>query len=141
MPLVEKMEKYAKYAGPPSFLFNDYAMFLMSPLFEPILGMKTETIYSMLPISMRKEGVVIDASITNPDMARNFDDYDIEHMQIPTLVLHAKDDKLAIYSDVEKAIGRFQNCTFISFEDGGHLMVGHEEEVQEAVETFINTKK
>lgn len=33
MPLLEKPVTYAEYAGPPAFLCNDYAMFLMSPLF------------------------------------------------------------------------------------------------------------
>lgn len=51
--------------------------------------------------------------------------------------LHAKDDKLASYADVEKALYRFPNCTHISFETGGHLMVGHEEEVKKAVMEFV----
>ena len=40
MPPVEKPEKYAEYAGPPPFLCNDYVMFLLSPMFEPIMGME-----------------------------------------------------------------------------------------------------
>ena len=137
MPFAEKPEKYAEYAGPPAFLCSDYAMFLMSPLFEPIMGMEPSTIYSMLPVGERKDGVVLDAGVTNPDMARNFDDYKIEEMQVPVLILHAKDDKLASYKDVENALGRFRNCTFISFETGGHLMTGHSEEVKKAVLDFI----
>ncbi len=137
MPYTEKPEKYAKYAGPPAFLCNDYAMFLLSPLFEPIMGMEPSTIYSMLPVSDRKDGIVLDASISNPDMARNFDSYDIESLQVPTLVLHAKDDKLADYKLTEKAVPRFPNCTFISFETGGHLMAGHSTEINEAVAAFI----
>ena len=137
MPFPEKPDKYAEYAGPPAFLCNDFAMFLMSPLFEPIMGMEPSTIYSMLPVSKRKEGVVLDAGVTNPDMTRNFDDYRIEEMQVPVLILHSKDDKLASYKDVENALQRFKNCTFVSFETGGHLMTGHSEEVKKAVSDFI----
>lgn len=138
MPFPEKPEKYAEYAGPPEFLCNDYAMFLLSPLFEPIMGMTPSTIYSILPISERKTGVVLDAAVTNPDMARNFDDYDIGALQVPTLVLHAKDDRLASYDAVSKARSRFPDCTtFISFETGGHLMAGHAEKVKEKVIEFI----
>ena len=137
MPFPEKPDKYAEYAGPPAFLCNDFAMFLMSPLFEPIMGMEPSTIYSMLPVIKRKEGVVLDAGVTNPDMARNFDDYRIEEMQVPVLILHSKDDKLASYKDVENALQRFKNCTFVSFETGGHLMTGHSEEVKKAVSDFI----
>ena len=138
MPFPEKPEKYAEYAGPPAFLCNDYAMFLLSPLFEPIMGMDPSTIYSMLPISERKAGVVLDASVTNPDMARNFDTYQIENLQVPVLILHAKDDKLASYDAVSKALYRFpEDTTFVSFETGGHLMTGHTEEVTMAVSEFI----
>ena len=137
MPLVTKPVKYAEYAGPPAFICNDYAMFLIKALFKPVMGMDSSTIYGMLPVGERKAGVILDASITNPDMARNYDSYIIENLQIPTLILHAKDDKLASYEDVEKGLNRFPKCTFISFETGGHLMVGHKEEVQKAVMKFI----
>ena len=43
----------------------------------------------------------------------------------------------SIMKDVENALGRFRNCTFISFETGGHLMTGHSEEVKKAVLDFI----
>lgn len=139
MPYKEKPKSFSEYAGPPAFLCNDYAMFLISPLFSPVMGMEPSTIYSMLPCSSRKNGVILDASVTNSDMARNFDSYPIEDLQVPTLIFQAKDDKLINYADTENAVKRFQNCTFLSFENGGHLMVGHEEEIKEAVFNF--TKK
>ena len=140
MPPVEKPDKYAAYAGPPAFLCNDYAMFLLSPMFEPIMGMEPSTIYSMLPINDRKAGVVLDASVTNPDIARNFEDYQIEDLQVPTLIFHAKDDKLASYAETERAVSRFPNCTFISFESGGHLLTGHGEEIKKAVSDFVENR-
>ena len=140
MPLMEKPEKYAEYAGPPPFLCNDYIMFLLSPMFEPIMGMEPSTIYSMLPINDRKVGVILDASVTNPDMARDFGEYPIEDLQVPTLIFHAKDDKLASYIETERAVARFPNCTFISFESGGHLLTGHAEEIKEAVSDFVEDR-
>ena len=137
MPLCKETTKYVEYAGPPEFFCNDYVMFLMSPLFEPIMGMNPSTIYSMMPVSERKLGVVLDASVTNPDMARYYESYDIEKLQVPVLILHAKDDKLANYDDTVNALTRFPDYTFISFEDGGHMMVGHEAEVKQAVIDFI----
>ena len=114
-------------------------MFLLSPLFEPIMGMNPSTIYSMLPVSERKEGVVMDASLTNPDMARNYDNYQIENLQVPVLILHAEDDKLASYDDVSKALCRFpEDTTFVSFETGGHLLVGHGDKVKKTVTEFMS---
>lgn len=136
MPFIQKPEKCPDYAGPPEFLCNNFAMFIMSPLFGPIMGMEPTTIYSMLPVSERKEGVVLDASVTNLDMAKNYDKYNVEELQIPTLIIHAKDDKLASYADTENAVKRFPNCTFVSFEDGGHLLKGHGEEIKKAVSKF-----
>ncbi len=136
MPFAEKPEKYSEYAGPPAFLCKDFTMFLISPLFEPIMGMEPSTIYSMFPVRERKEGVVLDASVTNLDMEKNYDDYHIEDLQVPTLVFQAKDDKLISYSETEKAVKRMPNCTFISFESGGHLMEGHREEIRKAVSKF-----
>jgi pimeloyl-ACP methyl ester carboxylesterase len=140
MPYTEKPDSYPEYAGPPAILCNDFAMYLMSPLFEPMMGMEPSTIFSMLPVEDRKDGVVLDASVTNIDMARNYDGYHIEDLQVPTLVFHAKDDKLASYADAEQAVKRFPNCTFISFESGGHLMEGHGEEIREAVSTFTTAQ-
>lgn len=139
MPCDEKPEKYMKYAGPPKFLCNDYAMFLLSPLFELMMGMKPSTIHSMVPISDRKSGVVLDASVTNPDMARNYDSYQIESLQVPVLIFHAEDDKLARYEDVEKVMHRFPECKFVPFTTGGHLMTGHTEEVEKEVKKFTKT--
>ena len=139
MPYLEKPEKYDEYAGVPPFMCNDYAMFLFSPLFETIWGMPSSTIYTMLPIKDRKIGVILDGSVTNPDVARNFDNYKIEDLQTPTLILIAKDDKMASYEQTRKAVSRFPNCTFISFETGGHLMSGNSEKIEKAVSDFILT--
>ena len=68
------------------------------------MGMDKSTIFTMLPINERKKGVAIDSSITNLDMARSYDDYPIEDLQVPTLVFHAKDDKLASYVDLSETI-------------------------------------
>ena len=103
--------------------------------------MDPSTIYSMMPVSERKAGVVLDAAVTNPDMARNYESYDIENLQVPVLILHAKDDKLASYEDAVNASERFPEHIFVSFEDGGHLMAGHEVEVYKAVMGFVQQNK
>ncbi|ORX78636.1 alpha/beta hydrolase fold protein [Anaeromyces robustus] len=139
MPFYEKPKKIIKYAGPPPFICNNFLMFLMKPLFKLIMGMEPSTIYSILPINDRKNGVIIDASITNLDMAKNYDEYAVEKLKVPTIVFQAKDDKLINYIDTEKSIKRFPNCTFISFENGGHLMTGHEEEIRKEVSKFVST--
>lgn len=137
MPFSEEPESYAEYAGPPKLLCNDFSMFLLSPLFEQIMGMDPATIHTMLPVSARRRGVLLDASMTNPDMARNFGSYTIESLEMRTLIFHAKDDKLVKYEDTGRALRRFPDCTFVPFETGGHLMVGHSQDIREAMVRFM----
>lgn len=141
MPLIESPEKVPAYAGPPSFLLNDFAMFVISPLFEPVMGMKSSTINEMFPVNERKKGVVIDSKTTNLDMMRNYDLYDVEKLKCPTLIIHAKDDKLAKYEYAQKAAARFPDCKLVSFETGGHLIEGHSEEVKKILSEFIEFNK
>ena len=136
VPKAQKPEKVSSYSGPPAFLCSDYPMFLISPLFKPIMGMEPSTIYEMLPCGERKEGVVLDATVTNGDMGRNYDSYRVEELQVPTLIIQSKDDKLVNFEETEKAVSRFPDCTCVFFEDGGHLMAGHAEEVRSAVLEF-----
>lgn len=138
MPYVTKPESYPQYAGPPAVLCHNFTMFLLSPWFEPIMGMEPDTIYSMLPVEDRKEGIILDASVTNLDMARHFDQYPIESLSVPILIFHAKDDKLVSYESVKKVLNRFPNKTLIAFETGGHLLVGHSSEIETAVSRFID---
>lgn len=140
MPPAEKPKTCPRYAGPPAFLCSDLAMFLLSPLFGLIMGMEPSTIRSMLPVGERKAGVVLDAAVTNLDMAKNFDDYPVEKLQVPMLIFQARDDKLVNFADTEKAVKRFPNCTFLAFENGGHLMEGHGEEIRKAVAAFIKDR-
>ncbi len=42
------------------------------------------------------------------------------------------------FDDMEKAAARFPDCTFVSFETGGHLMSGHSSEINKALLNFTN---
>lgn len=43
-PTLEEQEKEVTYVGPPSQLCNDFAMWLFSPLFSPVMGMDRNTV-------------------------------------------------------------------------------------------------
>ena len=136
-PQAEKPDKYPGYAGPPKFLCSNFGIWLFSPLFKPVMGMAPETIHTMMPFDERRDGTIIDAEITNPDMAKNYDDYKIESLRVPVLIFQAKDDKMADYGQMVGAVHRFPDCEFVVFEDGGHLMSGHGEEIDSALRAFV----
>jgi pimeloyl-ACP methyl ester carboxylesterase len=137
MPATSRPQTVNAWQGPPAFTLNNFVMWAFRGLFSPLMGMEADTVYSMLPLHLRREGMMLDAQVTNPDMARNFLDYPIEEIICPVLIIGARDDKLVDVSAMEKAAPRFQTHQLLLFESGGHLMRGHEQEVEAALDQFI----
>ncbi|NMA06104.1 MAG: alpha/beta hydrolase, partial [Ruminococcaceae bacterium] len=138
MPVNEKPDNFLEYQAPPEPLLSDYAMYLISPLMPAMMGMPASTVKSIQPVAERKTGVIIDGSLTNPDMERNFEHYPIEELNIPVLILHSEDDPVASFNKVKDVQHRFPNLTLVSFPDGGHMMTGYGEEIDKALDDFIN---
>ncbi|HFU3968983.1 TPA: alpha/beta fold hydrolase [Streptococcus suis] len=140
-PWDKKPNHVPKRLGPPEFLNNNIAMWLISPFFDQTMGMKPSTIYQMFPIDKRAKGVNIDSDITNRDMAVNFNDYRIEDLKVPTLIIHSEDDKVAPYSapqgHVKQSLYRYPRLTKKIFKNGGHLMEGHGAEIKKTVKKFV----
>ncbi len=136
-PALKEPEKKITYAGPPAALCNDFFMWLVSPLFKPLRGMESETLNVILPMRLRKEGIVFDASVTNTVMVNDCTEYDMSNLEVPVLVIHAKDDKMADFKNVEPWIVRIKDCTFVALDSGGHLMEGNSKKIDTAVEQFI----
>ncbi len=138
MPVNEKPETYLEYQAPPEPLLSDYPMYLISPLMPSLMGMPASTVKTIQPISERKTGVILDGKLTNPDMERNFDQYPIEELKVLVLILHSEDDPVAIYEKVKNVEHRFPNLSLITFPDGGHMMFGHDQEINKALDNFLS---
>ncbi|MGI6249561.1 MAG: alpha/beta fold hydrolase [Acutalibacteraceae bacterium] len=138
MPVNEKPEKYLEYQAPPGPLLSDYAMYLISPLMPSLMGMPASTVKDIQPVSERKTGVLLDGRLTNPDMERNFEKYPVEELKMPVLILHSEDDPVASFEKVKNVQHRFPQLTLVSFPDGGHMMTGHGEEIDNALDNFLN---
>ena len=141
MPVNEEPDKYSEYQAPPQPLLSNYAMYLISPLLPWVIGMPSSTVKDIMPVGARKEGVILDGKLTNPDMERNFHDYPMEELKMPTIIVHSEDDDVASFRKVEAAKHRFPNLTLVTFPDGGHMMKGHGAEIDRALDDFINTLK
>ena len=136
-PKMQDPGKKVTYMGPPSILCHDFPMWLMSPLFKPLMGMEQNTIKVIMPLRDKHAGIVFDAKVTNTDMYNNYQNYDMTDLKVPVLIMHAKDDKLADFELVTQWAERTPNCTFVSFEGGGHMMEGNNGEIDAALEAFI----
>ena len=90
-----------------------------------------EVLDVMLPMSLRWEGILLDQS------RQTGKDIPIAEIQVPTLVVHAKDDTLVALSHGEYSAGQIPGAELITLEDGGHFLLGHYEEVNESVTGFL----
>ncbi len=135
-------EEINERMGPPAPLLNDFPMWLtikyFSFVFKAMFASDVNRSFcdTMLPVLPRKSGINADAEITNVDMDIHFDEYEVEKITAPILVIHAKDDPMAKYESVQRFIDRTYATTAI-FETGGHLITGHGDAVSTAIRDFM----
>ncbi|MFC7133701.1 MULTISPECIES: alpha/beta fold hydrolase [Salinibaculum] len=94
---------------------------------------------TLLPVEPRKQGIYNDERVTNTAMVERDDEYDLESLRVPTLILHAEDDPLASFADVERMAVRIPDATFRPYRTGGHLVFGHGDEVRRTVTDFVES--
>ena len=137
----KKPQKLPGRMGPASVVNRNYLMWLLSPFFQLIFGLPSNTIYGMLPLRERQAGIDIDATITNPDMAVHYEHYPVETLKPPVLLLHAKDDRVVPFAppqgQVQASLHRYPNLTTVLFDTGGHMIQGHPGKVRHAIAQFI----
>lgn len=132
--------------GPPEPLLHDFPMWLstkyFSFAFKSMIGSDIDGSFydTMLPVAPRRKGILSDENVTNIDMLVRFDDYTVEKITAPILVVHAKDDPMAKYTDTQRFILRTHPQTAI-FETGGHLITGHDNVVSVKIRKFIDQTK
>lgn len=90
-----------------------------------------EFIDSLFPVS--PEGVDFDAFVSNADV----NDYNLEAINVPTLIVHTTDDQVASHEASKRAAGRIPGARFVSLESGGHLMIGQTKIVRDHLADFF----
>ncbi len=91
-----------------------------------------------LPISERNEGVLYDMYTSNPSL--NSEKLRYEDIKLPTLIIHASDDPGIPIESARKVATKLKNVTFKSFDKGGHIFIGHEEEIKKIIYKFTHHK-
>ncbi len=86
---------------------------------------------SMNPISPRQPGMLNDRV--------NFIliNYSLDKINIPTLVINAKDDTLVNPSHSLYAAQKIPNAKHIEFDSGGHVLLGHHQDTKSVVMDFL----
>lgn len=88
---------------------------------------------ALFPIRPKRLGVAFDALVSEP--ASN--DFPLEDLRVPTLLVHAADDRLAPYEHVQPAADRIPGARLVTIAAGGHLFLQHAHEVRDASASFI----
>jgi pimeloyl-ACP methyl ester carboxylesterase len=87
----------------------------------------------LFPFKPRRDGAVFDGFVSNLAADR----FPFEQLTVPTLVVHARDDHLAPYRFAADAASRIPGAKLVTIERGGHLFMGCDNEVREAIRAFV----
>jgi pimeloyl-ACP methyl ester carboxylesterase len=85
---------------------------------------------SIEPLSLRFPGINLDS---NPDLHP----LPLEKITAPTLIISARDDLFNTLPAAEFAASRIPGAKLIVYDTGGHLTVGHQEQVRAAIRDFL----
>lgn len=139
--MAEQPVDIPEMVGPPPSMNQDWVWWMVAPVMSAIQGLPMNAVHTMLPIGPRREGVEIDTFTTNPDMARHFDEYPIEDLQVPVLLIHARDDKVVPFTDMEAGMHRYPNLTTAFFDTGGHMLIGNEATIAAAIKALTEAPR
>jgi pimeloyl-ACP methyl ester carboxylesterase len=94
----------------------------------------SDLIDSFFPVALKTQGVAFDAFVADPDV----NNYQLEAITVPTLIVHAKDDPLVSHEAAQHAADRIPGARLLSVERGGHLLLGgHREVIGREVTAFL----
>ena len=95
----------------------------------------TEFIDSLFPVS--PDGVDFDAFVSNADV----NDYNLEAINVPTLIVHTRDDQVTSHEASKRAAERIPGGRFVSLESGGHLMIGQAKVIRDELAGFFADRR
>lgn len=75
----------------------------------------------ILPVSQRAAGLRDDTRL-----GKRLGPYPLQAIRAPTLVVSARDDGFGTYAGAQYTASRIAGARFVGFDDGGHLLVGHQ---------------
>jgi 2-hydroxy-6-oxonona-2,4-dienedioate hydrolase len=89
-----------------------------------------QIVRSVQPLSLRFAGINIDSK---PDLHR----LPLEKIHVPTLVIAARDDLFNTLPAAQFAAETIPNAELVVYEAGGHLLVGHQQDIRTILGNFL----
>ena len=121
--------------GPTQQFVGVPAGFALTPALDAYVQ---DTLASVSPISRRGDGMMFDTFISNPHINSG---YPLAQITTPVLVVSAVDDPMALHANARALAEQIPGARLLAISDGGHLMLGHTEEVRAAITQFVRAMK
>lgn len=86
----------------------------------------------VLPVSQRALGLLDDTRL-----GKSLKPAPLERIRVPTLAISARDDGFGTYAGAEYTASRIPGARFIGYDSGGHLLVGRDEAVHDAIVGWV----
>lgn len=87
---------------------------------------------NILPVSPRRLGLLNDAVVTT-----SLQRYELEKVTVPTLSISVADDLYGTYEGARYTAEHIPQARFIGYPTGGHLWVGHHQELMSEIASFL----
>jgi pimeloyl-ACP methyl ester carboxylesterase len=88
----------------------------------------------ILPVSARAAGLRDDTGL-----GKRLGPAALESIRVPTLVVSARDDGFGTWAGAQFTASRIVGARFLGFDDGGHLLVGHDDAVRAAIIQLLDS--
>tara|TARA_R110002020_G_scaffold37723_7_gene113832 strand:- start:288 stop:1256 length:969 start_codon:yes stop_codon:yes gene_type:complete len=90
---------------------------------------------ALMPIRPRMQGMIHDGG-----MAGSPADIDLAHIRVPTLVMSAEDDRFGTAKTARVIASRIPDARLVIYPSGGHLWLGHDDEVSAEIAGFVGRR-
>ncbi len=86
----------------------------------------------ILPVSARAAGLRSDSVL-----GKSLGPAALDKVRAPTLIISVRDDGFGTYASAAYTASQINGAKFVGFERGGHVWVGHDDEVMEEISTHL----
>lgn len=96
-----------------------------------------------LPVSRRVNGMIFETYTILPEYLATVtpaSPYPLNQIETPTLVIHAEGDPIALPENVRRLAEQMPHAHRFFAPDGGHLLLGHMEEVRSEIAGFLQVQ-
>jgi len=102
--------------------------------------MTDSLISTMLPIGYRKKGVSTDKKVMKRVVEKNYGNFQVNQILVPTLLFYSKNSSLVSHSKSKELATDIYTSQLYAFSRGGNFNIGHIQEMRKKIHQFLSKK-